>query len=56
MASMTSYESNINKVNESAVDRVFLLGNTTFLLIITIIILLPSDFCCRPLPSVPRMR
>ena len=44
MASMTSYESNINKVNESAVDRIFMLGNSTFLLIITVIILLPLIF------------
>ena len=44
MASMTSYESNINKVNESAIDRVFMMGNTAFLLIITIIILLPLVF------------
>ncbi len=44
MASMTSYDSNINKVNESAVDRVFMLGNTAFLLIITTIILLPLVF------------
>ena len=41
MASLKSYESNINKVNESFVDRVFLLGNTTMLVIVTIIILLP---------------
>lgn len=41
MASMTSYESNINRVNESYVDRIFLLGNTTFLLVFTIVILLP---------------
>lgn len=44
MASMTSYESNINKVNESAVDRVFMMGNTTFLLVITVIVLLPLIF------------
>ena len=44
MASMTSYESNINKVNESYVDRIFLLGNTAFLLVVTIIILLPLVF------------
>jgi len=44
MASMTSYESNINKVNESAVDRIFMMGNTTLLLIITVIILLPLIF------------
>ena len=44
MASMTSYESNINKVNESAFDRIFMLGNTAFLSIITVIILLPLIF------------
>ncbi len=44
MASMTSYESNINRVNESAVDRIFMLGNTAFLSIITVIILLPLVF------------
>ena len=44
MASLTSYESNINRVNESAVDRIFILGNAAFLLIITIIILLPLIF------------
>jgi len=38
---MKSYESNINNVNESYVDRIFLLGNTTFLVIVTIIVLLP---------------
>ena len=41
MAFMKSYESNINNVNESYVDRIFLLGNTTFLVIVTIIVLLP---------------
>ena len=41
---MTSYESNINKVNESAFDRIFMMGNTLFLSIITIIILLPLIF------------
>ena len=44
MASMTSYESNINKVNESAFDRIFMMGNTVFLSIITVIILLPLIF------------
>ena len=44
MASMRSYESNINKVNESAVDRVFMMGNTAFLLVITVIVLLPLIF------------
>lgn len=41
MASMKSYESNINKVNESYIDRIFLMSNTTLLVIITIIVLLP---------------
>ena len=41
---MSSYESNINKVNESAVDRIFMMGNTALLLIITIIVLLPLVF------------
>ena len=44
MATMSSYESNINRVNESAVDRVFMLGNTAWLLIITLVILLPLIF------------
>ena len=44
MASMTSYESNINRVNESAVDRIFMMGNTAFLLVITVIVLLPLIF------------
>lgn len=41
---MTSYESNINKVNESSFDRIFMMGNTAFLSIITVIILLPLIF------------
>ncbi|MCY4465407.1 MAG: carbohydrate ABC transporter permease [Chloroflexi bacterium] len=44
MASMTSYESNINQVNESAFDRFFMMGNTAFLLVITVIVLLPLVF------------
>ena len=44
MAAMKSYESNINKVNESYVDRMFLMGNTTVLVVITVIILLPLIF------------
>ena len=44
MASMKSYESNINKVNESYVDRLFLMSNTTLLVVVTIIILLPLIF------------
>ena len=44
MASMTSYESNINKVNESYVDRIFLMSNTTLLVVVTIVILLPLQF------------
>ena len=44
MASMTSYESNINKVNESAGDRVFMFVNASVLVLITIAILLPLIF------------
>ena len=44
MASMTSYESNINRVNESAVDRIFMMSNTVFLVVITVIVLLPLIF------------
>ncbi|MCY4072847.1 MAG: carbohydrate ABC transporter permease [Chloroflexi bacterium] len=44
MASMSNYDSNINKVNESPVDRVFMMGNTVFLLVITVIVLLPLIF------------
>ena len=44
MASMPSYDSNINKVNESGIDRIFMFINSSFLLIITIIILLPLVF------------
>ncbi len=44
MASMSSYESNINKVNESPVDRVFMFVNAAVLLVITIVILLPLIF------------
>ncbi len=41
MATMKSYESNINTVNESYIDRIFLMSNTTLLLVVTTIILLP---------------
>ena len=44
MASMTSYESNINKVNESAVDRIFMFFNGSILVLISIVILLPLVF------------
>ena len=44
MASMKSYESNINRVNESYVDRIFMMSNTTLLVVVTIIILLPLIF------------
>ncbi len=44
MASMTSYESNINKVNESAVDRIFMFFNGSILVLITFVILLPLIF------------
>ncbi len=41
MAAMKSYESNINKVNESAIDRVFMFFNNSILLVIMLIVLLP---------------
>ena len=44
MAAMKSYESNINRVNESFVDRIFLMSNTTLLVVVTLIILLPLIF------------
>ncbi len=44
MATMPSYDSNINRVNESGVDRVFMFFNNSFLLVITVIILLPLIF------------
>ncbi len=44
MANMTSYSSNINKVNESRVDRVFMFFNNSFLIFITVIVLLPLIF------------
>ena len=44
MASMTSYESNVNKVNESGFDRVFMFFNGFILVAITIVILLPLVF------------
>lgn len=44
MATMKSYESNINRVNESLVDRIFLMSNTTLLVIVTLAILLPLMF------------
>ncbi len=54
MASMTSYESNINKVNESSFDRIFMMGNTAFLSIITVIILLPLIFIVAASFSSPQ--
>lgn len=44
MASMSSYDSNINKVNESSIDRIFMFFNASVLLVITIAILLPLIF------------
>ena len=44
MASMSSYDSNINKVNESPIDRIFMFFNALVLLVITIAILLPLIF------------
>ena len=44
MAAMKSYESNINRVNESYVDRIFMLGNSAVLLVVTVVILLPLIF------------
>ncbi len=44
MAAMKSYESNINKVNESAIDRIFMFFNSSILLVITVIVLLPLIF------------
>ena len=44
MASMSSYDSNINKVNESGFDRVFMFFNGFILVAITIVILLPLVF------------
>ena len=44
MAALSSYESNINKVNESPVDRVFMFCNASILVVITVAILLPLIF------------
>ena len=44
MTALESYDSNINRVNESGFDRVFMFFNGSLLLIITIIILLPLIF------------
>ena len=44
MAALSSYESNINKVNESPVDRVFMFFNASILVVITVAILLPLIF------------
>ena len=44
MASMQSYESSIDKVHESGVDRAFMLVNVAILLVITLIILIPLIF------------
>ena len=44
MTALSNYESNINKVNESPVDRVFMFFNASILLVITVAILLPLIF------------
>ena len=44
MAAMKSYESNINRVNDSYIDRIFMLGNSALLAVITLIVLLPLIF------------
>ncbi len=44
MTALSKYESNINKVNESPVDRVLMFFNASILLVITIAILLPLIF------------
>jgi putative aldouronate transport system permease protein len=44
MATATSYDSNINKVNESGFDRIFMFFNGSILVVITVAILLPLIF------------
>lgn len=44
MASLESYDSNINKVGESGFDRVFMFINTAALTVIVLIILIPLIF------------
>ena len=44
MASMSNYDSNINRVSETGIDRVFMFFNGAILLVITVIILLPLIF------------
>ena len=44
MTALSKYESNINKVNESPVDRVFMFFNASILVVITVAILLPLIF------------
>ena len=44
MTALSNYESNINKVNESLVDRVFMFFNASILVVITVAILLPLIF------------
>ncbi len=44
MTALSNYESNINKVNESSVDRVFMFCNASILVVITVAILLPLIF------------
>ena len=44
MTALSNYESNINKVNESAVDRIFMFFNGSILVLITIRHLAAADF------------
>ena len=44
MATTTSYDSNINKVNESGFDRIFMFFNGSILVVITVAVLLPLIF------------
>ena len=44
MTAMKSYESNINRVNDSYIDSIFMLGNSALLAVITLIVLLPLIF------------
>ena len=41
---MQNYDSNINRVNESGIDRLFMAANVAFLLLMTVVVLLPLIF------------
>ncbi len=41
---MQNYDSNFNRVNESGFDRIFMAANLTFLLLMTVVVLLPLIF------------